>query len=497
MLYAYTFGGSSYQNDFFAWSPSSQAEIAGIGGPRVVATWCASPTSYQPAAAGNGNGSFPNGDTITEDLNYSPSTGTRTSRIGDPNGRSLTGYWFAGDLSPRPPGKDARRAGVRCVMPIARTAPRTRRAETGARSLTGSACLRPRNPAPASPAGRVVLSLGNRTAASRGERAQAPCRHHGDRASVADCVARRRAGSRRGCGLPRPNGGSIIGRMGDTAGVSAFMTLGSTPLGQGDGLAERPEAAADTARHARPDLERAGRARDTRGTGSAARALLPAPGPQAATGTAGHGRRLHHDRALILRAPQVADYSGRGGVVQPGGGVPHPAWPMVVTDVPAERGAARRGRRRSPYRGSWPQLSSAAFWPLAVVKMVRSWRFPGDRFLIRRRPHGARILPECARERLPFARGHGRAGAPERPPRRTPGALGIGISSNAGRPPGPPGRRGGSGRLEVGGQCGGQAGEEDVEAAFEFGGAVVGGQVGGEAAQQGEFGEGQPVQAEP
>ena len=48
-----------------------------------------------------------------------------------------------------------------------------------------------------------------------------------------------------------------------------------------------------------------------------------------------------------------------------------------------------------------------------------------------------------------------------------------------------------------GSQLGGQAGEEDVEAAFEFGGAVVGGQVGGEAAQQGEFGEGQPVQAEP
>ena len=47
------------------------------------------------------------------------------------------------------------------------------------------------------------------------------------------------------------------------------------------------------------------------------------------------------------------------------------------------------------------------------------------------------------------------------------------------------------------GQRGGQAGEEDVEAAFEFGGAVVGGQGGGEAAQQGEFADRQPVQAQP
>ena len=47
------------------------------------------------------------------------------------------------------------------------------------------------------------------------------------------------------------------------------------------------------------------------------------------------------------------------------------------------------------------------------------------------------------------------------------------------------------------GDGGGEPGEEDVEAAFEFGGAVVGGQGGGEAAQQGEFADRQPVQAEP
>ena len=48
-----------------------------------------------------------------------------------------------------------------------------------------------------------------------------------------------------------------------------------------------------------------------------------------------------------------------------------------------------------------------------------------------------------------------------------------------------------------GGHCGGQAGEEDVEAAFEFGGSVVGGQDGGESAQQRELGDREPVQAEP
>ena len=47
------------------------------------------------------------------------------------------------------------------------------------------------------------------------------------------------------------------------------------------------------------------------------------------------------------------------------------------------------------------------------------------------------------------------------------------------------------------GQCAGQPGKEDVEAAFEFGGAVVDGQDGGEAAEQGEFADRQPVQAQP
>ena len=55
-------------------------------------------------------------------------------------------------------------------------------------------------------------------------------------------------------------------------------------------------------------------------------------------------------------------------------------------------------------------------------------------------------------------------------------------------------RAGGFGRR---GQGGGEPGEQDVEAAFEFGGAVVGGQDGGQAAEQGEVADRQPVQAEP
>ena len=55
-------------------------------------------------------------------------------------------------------------------------------------------------------------------------------------------------------------------------------------------------------------------------------------------------------------------------------------------------------------------------------------------------------------------------------------------------------RRAGSARR---GQGGGQSGEQDVEAAFEFGGAVVAGQDGGQAAEQGEVSDRQPVQAEP
>src|ERR1700733_6326378 len=56
-------------------------------------------------------------------------------------------------------------------------------------------------------------------------------------------------------------------------------------------------------------------------------------------------------------------------------------------------------------------------------------------------------------------------------------------------------RAGVSGRL--GGQGGGEPGEQDVEAAFEFGGAVVGGQDGCQPAEQGEFADRQAVQAEP
>ena len=66
----------------------------------------------------------------------------------------------------------------------------------------------------------------------------------------------------------------------------------------------------------------------------------------------------------------------------------------------------------------------------------------------------------------------------------------------AGQRPG--GCAGAGGRVwPGGGQGGGEAGEQDVEAAFEFGGAVVGGQDGGEAAEEGEFADRQPVQAEP
>jgi hypothetical protein len=47
------------------------------------------------------------------------------------------------------------------------------------------------------------------------------------------------------------------------------------------------------------------------------------------------------------------------------------------------------------------------------------------------------------------------------------------------------------------GHGGGQSGEQDVETAFELGGAVVGGQDGGQAAEQREVADRQPVQAEP
>ena len=53
------------------------------------------------------------------------------------------------------------------------------------------------------------------------------------------------------------------------------------------------------------------------------------------------------------------------------------------------------------------------------------------------------------------------------------------------------------GHRPAGGQCGGQARQQDVEATFEFGGAVVAGQDGGQAAEQREFADRQPVQAEP
>ena len=55
----------------------------------------------------------------------------------------------------------------------------------------------------------------------------------------------------------------------------------------------------------------------------------------------------------------------------------------------------------------------------------------------------------------------------------------------------------GAGRDGWEGERGRQPGEEDVEAALELGGAVVGGQDGGEAAEQRELADWQPVQAQP
>src|SRR5579862_5065749 len=55
----------------------------------------------------------------------------------------------------------------------------------------------------------------------------------------------------------------------------------------------------------------------------------------------------------------------------------------------------------------------------------------------------------------------------------------------------------GCGRVgPAGDHGGGQPGEQDVEAAFEFSGAVVGGQDRGQAAEQGEVADGEAVQAE-
>jgi hypothetical protein len=50
--------------------------------------------------------------------------------------------------------------------------------------------------------------------------------------------------------------------------------------------------------------------------------------------------------------------------------------------------------------------------------------------------------------------------------------------------------------LRLGSRRGCEPGQEDAEPAFEFGGAVVAGQDGGEAAQQGDLADRQPVQAE-
>ena len=61
----------------------------------------------------------------------------------------------------------------------------------------------------------------------------------------------------------------------------------------------------------------------------------------------------------------------------------------------------------------------------------------------------------------------------------------------------PGGRMGCGGITSPGDQGSGQSGEKDAQAAFDFGGAVVGGQDGGEASQLGEFADRQVVKAEP
>ena len=75
------------------------------------------------------------------------------------------------------------------------------------------------------------------------------------------------------------------------------------------------------------------------------------------------------------------------------------------------------------------------------------------------------------------------------------GRLACGVRAVLGRPGGGAAR--GAGRHVGEGEGGHQAGEEDVEAALELGGAVVGGQDGGEGAEQGELEDRQPVQAQP
>ena len=60
----------------------------------------------------------------------------------------------------------------------------------------------------------------------------------------------------------------------------------------------------------------------------------------------------------------------------------------------------------------------------------------------------------------------------------------------------PRGSVGARASIARGRQCGGQAGQQDVEASLEFGGAVVGGQDGGEASEQRELADRQPVQAQ-
>ena len=59
-----------------------------------------------------------------------------------------------------------------------------------------------------------------------------------------------------------------------------------------------------------------------------------------------------------------------------------------------------------------------------------------------------------------------------------------------------PGRGPRGGLLRLGSQCRCEPGQEDAGSAFGFGGAVVAGEDGDEAAQQGDLADRQPVQAE-
>ena len=94
VLSAFTGGCGGYADMFTVYSPVSHAFITGLGAPGVTATFC-TPTGGCHPAAQEGD-TFPTGETITEDLNYNPSTGNMRFRMADATGRVLAGSDDAG-----------------------------------------------------------------------------------------------------------------------------------------------------------------------------------------------------------------------------------------------------------------------------------------------------------------------------------------------------------------------------------------------------------------